>query len=249
MVQQSIQKYMDQQYTNKIKNLKDEIESVKNQRDTEIEKLKKSKAKVNQDEMNKLQNKFIHDINALQNQVQDYKKKESELQDLIRLSKTQRSKINTLNESIKKIKSEEMQLKRKILLDHKSYQTWKNDKTKELKFIKQENSKKENQIKQLNKDLERLNVLVSKKQSEINGLSKKNQEQTKKREDTEEMKKGIDAHCDLILMESYGKKRVDLLQNEVDSLIEDLDSMRKEQAKVQLKKDRIDKDLNSGITY
>jgi len=80
-------------------------------------------------------------------------------------------------------------------------------------------------------------------------LSKKNQEQTKKREDTEEMKKGIDAHCDLILMESYGKKRVDLLQNEVDSLIEDLDSMRKEQAKVQLKKDRIDKDLNSGITY
>jgi len=39
------------------------------------------------------------------------------------------------------------------------------------------------------------------------------------------------------------------LQNEVDSLIEDLDSMRKEQAKVQLKKDRIDKDLNSGITY
>ena len=56
-----------------------------------------------------------------------------------------------------------MQLKRKILLDHKSYQTWKNDKTKELKSIKQENSKKENQIKQLNKDLERLNVLVSKK--------------------------------------------------------------------------------------
>lgn len=120
MVQQSIQKYMDQQYSQKIKNLKDEIETVKSQRDTEIEKLKKSKAKVNQDEMNKLQNKFIADINALQNQVQDYKKKESELQDLIRLSKTQRCKINALNESIKKIKSEEMQLKRKILLDHKS---------------------------------------------------------------------------------------------------------------------------------
>lgn len=95
-----------------------------------------------------------------------------------------------------------MQLKRKILLDHKSYQTWKNDKTKELKSIKQENSKKENQIKQLNKDLERLNVLVSKKQSEINSLSKANQDKAKKREDTHEMKKGIDAHCDLILMES-----------------------------------------------
>lgn len=71
-----------------------------------------------------------------------------------------------------------------------------------MKSIKQENSKKENQIKQLNKDLERLNVLVSKKQSEINGLTKKNQEQARKREDTNEMKRGIDAHCDLILMES-----------------------------------------------
>lgn len=154
---------MDQQYTRKIQGLKEEIEQVKTQRDSEIEKLKKSKAKVNQEEMNKLQNKFVHDINTLQSQVQEFKKKESELQEMIRLSKNQRSKINSLNENIRKIKSEEMQLKRKILLDHKSYQNWKNDKTRELKSIKQENSKKENQIKHLNRDLERLNALVGKK--------------------------------------------------------------------------------------
>jgi len=117
-----------------------------------------------------------------------------------------------------------------------------------LKSVKQENSKKENQIKQLNRDLERLNVLTTKKQSEINQLSKKNQELTVKRQDTHEMKRGIDAHVDLILMESYGKKRVDLLTNEVVGLKDDLDTMRKEQAKVQLKKDRIDKDITSGIT-
>jgi chromosome segregation ATPase len=193
---------MDQQYTRKIQGLKEEIEQVKTQRDSEIEKLKKSKAKVNQEEMNKLQNKFVHDINTLQSQVQEFKKKESELQEMIRLSKNQRSKINSLNENIRKIKSEEMQLKRKILLDHKSYQNWKNDKTRELKSIKQENSKKENQIKHLNRDLERLNALVGKKQSEINSMSKKNHDVTKKREDTNDMKKGIDAHVDLILMES-----------------------------------------------
>jgi hypothetical protein len=39
------------------------------------------------------------------------------------------------------------------------------------------------------------------------------------------------------------------LNKEVGTLAEDLDGMRKEQAKIQLKKDRIEKDLNTGITY
>lgn len=61
------------------------------------------------------------------------------------------------------------------------------------------------------------------------------------------MKKGIDAQVDLILMDSYGKKRVDQLNKEVETLSEDLDSMRKDQAKIQLKKDSIERDMKDGI--
>ena len=63
------------------------------------------------------------------------------------------------------------------------------------------------------------------------------------------MKRGIDAHVDLILMESHGRKRVDLLKQDVGGLAGGLDSMQRERAKLQLKSDRIDKDLGAGITY
>ena len=167
------------QYSKKIQSLKEVIEQVKVQRSGEIKKVKESKAKGNAEELSRLQGKFISDINALTAQVHEYKKKEAELQDLLKLSRSHRSKINAHNESIRRVKSEEMQLKRKILLDHKDYQQWKNDKTRELRAVKQENAKKENQIKQFIRDFDRLNVIVSKKQSEISQLGRRKEESAK----------------------------------------------------------------------
>jgi len=114
LIQMSIKKEIDQQYSQKINGLKEEIERVKKQRDLEIEKLKKTKVKSPVDELSRLQSKYVNEISSLQTQLLEFKKKESELAELIKLSKTQRSKINSLNESIRQIKSEEVQLKRKI---------------------------------------------------------------------------------------------------------------------------------------
>ena len=153
---------MKNQYYNKVMNMENEIKQLEKQRD---EVMSKSTNASQESEKTKSIAVYKQKITDLELKLRDFKKKEKEQQNLNKVVETQKSKIQHLDDEIKKIKNQKLVLHKKMKEEADKYEKLRSARQKELLDAKKSNIEKDMVISKL-KNESRKKESIYKKQAE-----------------------------------------------------------------------------------
>ena len=155
---------MKHQYHNKIHQLEDEIIFIEKQRDEAINRINTSALDADK---TKITAGYKQKITELETKVKDWRKKDREQANLMKLVQNQQSKLNQLADEIKKIKNQKVEMHKKMREEQEKYEKWKNSRQKELIQIKKTNQLKDSQINKLKIENRRKEEMYKKRTEDI----------------------------------------------------------------------------------
>lgn len=114
---------MKQQYHQQILQLENELKGLEKKRDQALSKIQSSAQHEN--ERNKIIVNYKQKLTDLESKLGEFRKKEKGQDNLAKLVNNQKQKITQLDDEIKKIKSQKVQLHKKMREEHEQYEKWK----------------------------------------------------------------------------------------------------------------------------
>ena len=159
---------LQQQYNTKIKALENELKATVKQREQAISK----EGSDHKGEKNKMANNYKTKILELESKLKEFKKKEKAQYHLTKTVQTQQSKITNLDEEIKKMKNQKVNLSKKIREEAEKFEKFRQVRMKEIMEIKKKNLQKDNQISKLQNENKRKELILKKKAEELQNRKK-----------------------------------------------------------------------------
>ncbi|XP_051486627.1 chromosome-associated kinesin KIF4A isoform X1 [Apus apus] len=200
------------QYQTNIKDLELEVSSLQKEKEELILALHLAKKDVNQAKLSERRRKRLQE---LEGQINELKKKLNEQSKLLKLKESTERTVSKLNQEIREMKNQRVQLMRQMKEDAEKFRQWKQQKDKEVIQLKERDRKRQYELLKLERDFQKQTNVLRRKTEEAAAANKRLKDALQKRQEAAEKRKETQSRG----MEGIAARVKSWLANEVEVLV------------------------------
>ncbi|XP_043830521.1 chromosome-associated kinesin KIF4A isoform X2 [Dromiciops gliroides] len=174
------------QYQDNMKSLELEVVSLQKEKEDLIFLLNSAKKDVNQAKLSERRRKRLQE---LEGQITDLKKKLNEQSKLLKLKESTEHTVSKLNQEIRLMKSQRVQLMRQMKEDAEKFRHWKQQKDKEVIQLKERDRKRQYELLKLEKDFQKQSNVLRRKTEEAAAANKRLRDALQKQREVADKRK------------------------------------------------------------
>nr|XP_048291420.1 chromosome-associated kinesin KIF4-like [Myodes glareolus] len=157
-------------YKDNIKNLESEVLSLQKEKEDLALELQTAKKDVNQAKLSERRRKRLQE---LEGQIADLKKKLHEQSKLLKLKESTEYTVSKLNQEIRMMKNQRVQLMRQMKEDAEKFRQWKQQKDKEVIKLKERDRKRQYELLKLERNFQKQSTVLRRKTEEAAAVHKR----------------------------------------------------------------------------
>ncbi|XP_030305103.1 chromosome-associated kinesin KIF4A isoform X3 [Calypte anna] len=200
------------QYQTNIKDLELEVSSLQKEKEELILALHMAKKDVNQAKLSERRRKRLQE---LEGQINELKRKLNEQSKLLKLKESTERTVSKLNQEIREMKNQRVQLMRRMKEDAEKFRQWKQEKDKEVIQLKEKDRKRQYEFLKLERDFQKQANVLRRKTEEAAAANKRLKDALQKQREAAEKRKESQNRG----MEGIASRIKNWLANEVEVLV------------------------------
>ncbi|CAM4626221.1 unnamed protein product [Caretta caretta] len=200
------------QYQTNIKGLELEVSSLQKEKEELILALHTAKKDVNQAKLSERRRKRLQE---LEGQMNELKKKLNEQSKLLKLKESTERTVSKLNQEIREMKNQRVQLMRQMKEDAEKFRQWKQQKDKEVIQLKERDRKRQYELLKLERDFQNQANILRRKTEEAAAANKRLKDALQKQREVVDKRKESQNRG----MEGAAARVKSWLANEVEVLV------------------------------
>ncbi|NXL34553.1 KIF4 protein, partial [Glaucidium brasilianum] len=200
------------QYQTNIKDLELEVSSLQKEKEELILALHNAKKDVNHAKLSERRRKRLQE---LEGQINELKKKLNEQSKLLKLRESTERTVSKLNQEIREMKSQRVQLMRQMKDDAEKFRQWKQQKDKEVIQLKERDRKRQYELLKLERDFQKQANVLRRKTEEAAAANKRLKDALQKQREAADKRKETQNRG----MEGVAARVKSWLANEVEVLV------------------------------
>ncbi|NXC43786.1 KIF4 protein, partial [Penelope pileata] len=200
------------QYQTNIKDLELEVSSLQKEKEELILALHMAKKDVNQAKLSERRRKRLQE---LEGQINELKKKLNEQSKLLKLKESTERTVSKLNQEIREMKNQRVQLMRQMKDDAEKFRQWKQQKDKEVIQLKERDRKRQYELLKLERDFQKQANVLRRKTEEAAAANKRLKDALQKQREAADKRKETQSRG----MEGVAARVKSWLANEVEVLV------------------------------
>ncbi|XP_071614186.1 chromosome-associated kinesin KIF4A isoform X1 [Heliangelus exortis] len=200
------------QYQTNIKDLELEVSSLQKEKEELILALHMAKKDVNQAKLSERRRKRLQE---LEGQINELKRKLNEQSKLLKLKESTERTVSKLNQEIREMKNQRVQLMRRMKEDAEKFRQWKQEKDKEVIQLKERDRKRQYELLKLERDFQKQANVLRRKTEEAAAANKRLKDALQKQREAAEKRKENQNRG----MEGIASRIKNWLANEVEVLV------------------------------
>ncbi|XP_021536023.1 chromosome-associated kinesin KIF4A [Neomonachus schauinslandi] len=200
------------QYQDNIKNLELEVINLQKEKEELVLELQTTKKDVNQAKLSERRRKRLQD---LEGQMADLKKKLNEQSKLLKLKESTEHTVSKLNQEIRVMKSQRVQLMRQMKEDAEKFRQWKQQKDKEVIQLKERDRKRQYELLKLERNFQKQSNVLRRKTEEAAAANKRLKDALQKQQEVADKRKETQSRG----MEGTAARVKNWLANEIEVMV------------------------------
>ncbi|KAM6143493.1 chromosome-associated kinesin KIF4A [Erethizon dorsatum] len=200
------------QYQDNIKNLELEVINLQKEKEELILELQTAKKDVNQAKLSERRRKRLQE---LEGQIADLKKKLNEQSKLLKLKESTEHTVTKLNQEIRMMKNQRVQLMRQMKEDAEKFRQWKQQKDKEVIQLKERDRKRQYELLKLERNFQKQSNVLRRKTEEAAAANKRLKDALQKQREVADKRKEIQSRG----MEGTAARVKNWLGNEIEVMV------------------------------
>ncbi|CAN2391879.1 Belongs to the TRAFAC class myosin-kinesin ATPase superfamily. Kinesin family [Pristimantis euphronides] len=210
---------MQNEYLNNIKSLETEVGALQKEKEELILALHSAKKDSNHAKLSERRRKRLHE---LEGQMNDLKKKLNEQSKLLKLRESTEKTVSKLNQEIKAMKTQRVQLMRQMKDDAEKFRSFKQQKTKEVIQLQERDRKRQYELLKLERDFQKQANVLRRKTEEAGTANKRLKEALLRQKEAMDRRKDAQSKG----MEGASARVKSWLANEVEVLVSTEEAQR-----------------------
>ncbi|XP_050997055.1 chromosome-associated kinesin KIF4A [Acomys russatus] len=200
------------QYEDNIKNLELEVLSLQKEKEELVLELQTAKKDVNQAKLSERRRKRLQE---LEGQIADLKKKLHEQSKLLKLKESSEHTVSKLNQEIRMMRNQRVQLMRQMKEDAEKFRQWKHEKDKEVIQLKERDRKRQYELLKLERNFEKQSNVLRRKTEEAAAANKRLKDALQKQKEAADKRKETQSRG----MEGTAAQMKNWLGNEIEVMV------------------------------
>uniref|UniRef100_A0A2K5UC42 Kinesin family member 4B n=1 Tax=Macaca fascicularis TaxID=9541 RepID=A0A2K5UC42_MACFA len=200
------------QYQDNIKNLELEVINLQKEKEELVLELQTAKKDVNQAKLSERRRKRLQE---LEGQIADLKKKLNEQSKLLKLKESTECTVSKLNQEIRMMKNQRVQLMRQMKEDAEKFRQWKQKKDKEVIQLKERDRKRQYELLKLERNFQKQSSVLRRKTEEAAAANKRLKDALQKQREVTDKRKETQSHG----MEGTAARVRNWLGNEIEVMV------------------------------
>ncbi|KAM6253531.1 chromosome-associated kinesin KIF4A [Porphyrio hochstetteri] len=200
------------QYQNNIRDLELEVNNLQKEKEELILALHVAKKDVNQAKLSERRRKRLQE---LEGQINELKKKLNDQSKLLKLKESTERTVCKLNQEIREMKNQRVQLMRQMKEDAEKFRHWKQQKDKEVIQLKERDRKRQYELLKLERDFQKQANVLRRKTEEAAAANKRLKDALQKQREAADKRKESQSRG----MEGLAARIKSWLANEVEVLV------------------------------
>ncbi|XP_062039161.1 chromosome-associated kinesin KIF4A isoform X3 [Lepus europaeus] len=200
------------QYQDNIKNLELEVLSLQKEKEELVLELQTAKKDVNQAKLSERRRKRLQE---LEGQIADLKKKLNEQSKLLKLKESTEHTVSKLNQEIRVMKNQRVQLMRQMKEDAEKFRQWKQQKDKEVIQLKERDRKRQYELLKLERNFQKQANVLRRKTEEAAAANKRLKDALQKQREVADKRKETQSRG----MEGTAARVKNWLGNEIEVMV------------------------------
>ncbi|XP_030789934.1 chromosome-associated kinesin KIF4A [Rhinopithecus roxellana] len=174
------------QYQDNIKELELEVINLQKEKEELVLELQTAKKDVNQAKLSERRRKRLQE---LEGQITDLKKKLNEQSKLLKLKESTEHTVSKLNQEIRMMKNQRVQLMRQMKEDAEKFRQWKQKKDKEVIQLKERDRKRQYELLKLERNFQKQSNVLRRKTEEAAAANKRLKDALQKQREVADKRK------------------------------------------------------------
>ncbi|KAM6151861.1 chromosome-associated kinesin KIF4A [Rhynchocyon petersi] len=174
------------QYQDNIKNLELEVTSLQKEKEELVLELQTAKKDINQAKLSERRRKRLQE---LEGQLADLRKKLNEQSKLLKLKESTEHNVAKLNQEIRMMKNQRVQLMRQMKEDAEKFRQWKKQKDKEVIQLKERDRKRQYELLKLERSFQKQSSVLRRKTEEAAAANKRLKDALQKQREVADKRK------------------------------------------------------------
>ncbi|XP_057573994.1 chromosome-associated kinesin KIF4A isoform X6 [Hippopotamus amphibius kiboko] len=200
------------QYQDNIKNLELEVINLQKEKEELVLELQTTKKDVNQAKLSERRRKRLQE---LEGQIADLKKKLNEQSKLLKLKESTEHTVSKLNQEIRVMKNQRVQLMRQMKEDAERFRQWKQQKDKEVIQLKERDRKRQYELLKLERNFQKQSNVLRRKTEEAAAANKRLKDALQKQREVADKRKETQSRG----MEGTAARVKSWLGNEIEVMV------------------------------
>uniref|UniRef100_A0A2K5C603 Kinesin motor domain-containing protein n=1 Tax=Aotus nancymaae TaxID=37293 RepID=A0A2K5C603_AOTNA len=200
------------QYQDNIKGLELEVINLQKEKEELVLELQTAKKDVIQAKLSEHRHKRLQE---LEGQIADLKKKLNEQSKLLKLKESTEHTVSKLNQEIRMMKNQRVQLMRQMKEDAEKFRQWKQKKDKEVMQLKERDCKRQFELLKLERNFQKQSNVLRRKTEEATTANKRLKDALQKQQEVADKQKETQSHG----MESTAAQVKNWLGNEIEVMV------------------------------
>ncbi|KAB1253555.1 Chromosome-associated kinesin KIF4A [Camelus dromedarius] len=200
------------QYQDNIKNLELEVTNLQKEKEELILELQTTKKDVNQAKLSERRRKRLQE---LEGQIADLKKKLNEQSKLLKLKESTEHTVSKLNQEIRVMKNQRVQLMRQMKEDAERFRQWKQQKDKEVIQLKERDRKRQYELLKLERNFQKQSNVLRRKTEEAAAANKRLKDALQKQKEVADKRRETQSRG----MEGTAARVKSWLGNEIEVMV------------------------------
>ncbi|CAH6780270.1 Kif4a [Phodopus roborovskii] len=200
------------QYQDNIKNLESEVLSLQKEKEELILELQTAKKDANQAKLSERRRKRLQE---LEGQIADLKKKLHEQSKLLKLKESTEHTVSKLNQEIRTMRHQRVQLMRQMKEDAEKFRQWKQQKDKEVIQLKERDRKRQYELLKLERNFQKQFNVLRRKTEEAAAANKRLKDALQKQKEVADKRKETQSRG----MEGTAARMKNWLGNEIEVMV------------------------------
>ncbi|KAM7134968.1 chromosome-associated kinesin KIF4A-like [Molossus nigricans] len=203
---------MQFQYQDNINNLELEVHNLQKEKEDLLLELQTTKKDVNQAKLSERRRKRLQE---LEGQIADLKKKLNEQSKLLKLKESSEHTVSKLNQEIRVMKNQRVQLMHQMKEDAEKFRQWKQQKDKEVIQLKERDRKRQYELFKLERNFQKQVNVLRRKTEEAAAANKRLKDALQKQREAVNKRKETQNHG----MEGAAARVKSWLGNEIEVMV------------------------------
>ncbi|XP_053417308.1 chromosome-associated kinesin KIF4A-like [Nycticebus coucang] len=200
------------QYQDNIKNLELDVINLQKEKEELVLELQTAKKDVNQAKLSEHRRKCLQ---YLEGQITDLKKKLNEQSKLLKLKESTEYAVSKLNQEIRMMKIQRVQLMRQMKEDAEKFRRWKQQKDKEVMQLKEQDRKRQYELLRLERNFQKQSNVLRRKTEEAAATNKRLKDALQKQREVADKRKETQSRG----MEGTAARVKNWLGNEIEVMV------------------------------